>query len=99
MSSLPLKVLASIVVAIFAFASPTDAAKKSKHKKVATSSTITRTNPQYRGTNLVPPAHFISAAYISAMIPTQISASSFCETSAVGSAATIDRPACLTKAL
>jgi hypothetical protein len=54
MSSLPLKVLASIVVATFARASPADAAKKSKHKKVAASSTTTRTNSQHRGIDLVP---------------------------------------------
>ena len=65
MSSLPLKVLASIVVATFALASPADAAKKSKHKKVATSSITTRTNSQDRGTNLVPagPLYF-SGVYL-----------------------------------
>jgi hypothetical protein len=65
MSSLSLKVLASIVVATFALASPVDAAKKSKHKKVAASSTITRTNSQHRGTNLVPagPLYF-SGVYL-----------------------------------
>jgi hypothetical protein len=65
MSSLPLKALASIVVATFALASPADAAKKSKHKKVAVSSTTTRTNPQHRGTNLVPagPLYF-SGVYL-----------------------------------
>jgi hypothetical protein len=65
MSSLSLKVLASIVVATFALASPVDAVKKSKHKKVAASSTTTRTNSQHRGTNLVPagPLYF-SGVYL-----------------------------------
>ena len=65
MSSLPLKVLASIVVAIFAFASPADAAKKIKQKKIAASSTTTRTNSQHPGTNLVPagPLYF-SGVYL-----------------------------------
>jgi len=53
MSSLPLKVLASIVVASLALVSPADAAKKNKHKKTAVSSITTRTNSQHRGTNLV----------------------------------------------
>jgi hypothetical protein len=65
MSSLSLKVLASIVVATFALASPVDAAKKSKHKKVAASSTTTRTNSQHRGTNLVPAgALYFSGVYL-----------------------------------
>jgi hypothetical protein len=62
MSSLPLKVLASIVVATFALASPADAAKKNKYRKIAASSITTRTNSQHRGTNLVPasPLYFSS---------------------------------------
>ncbi|HEY6859395.1 MAG TPA: hypothetical protein VI358_06385 [Pseudolabrys sp.] len=65
MSSLPLKGLVSIAVAVFALASPADATKKSKHKKVAASSTTTRTDSQHRGTNLVPagPLYF-SGVYL-----------------------------------
>ena len=100
MSLLPLKVLASIVVAIFAFASPADAAKKNKHKKIAASSTTTRTNSQHPGTNLGPagPLYF-SGVYLGDDPDPNIRFHLFCETSAVGSAAMIDRPACLTKAL
>jgi hypothetical protein len=65
MSSLPLKVLASVVVATFTLASPAHAAKKNKHKKIAASSTTTRINLQHRGTNLVPagPLYF-SGVYL-----------------------------------
>lgn len=52
MSSLPLKVLA--VTLVVAFASPADAAKARKHKKVATASTVTRVKPPYWGTDLFP---------------------------------------------
>ena len=99
MSSLPLKVLASIVIATFALASPADTAKKNKHKKIAASSITTRTNSQHRGTNLVPagPLYF-SSVYLGDDPDPNI-VSSFCETSAVSSVARIDRPAYLTRAL
>jgi hypothetical protein len=64
MSSLPLKVLASIVVATFALASPADAAKKNKHKKIAASSITTRTNSQHRGTNLPAGPLYFSGVYL-----------------------------------
>ena len=62
MPSLPLKVLASVVVATFALASTADAAKKNKHKKIATSS---KPREPIRNTERLiwfPPVHFISAA-------------------------------------
>ncbi len=74
MSSLPLKILVSIVVATFTVASTANAAKKNKHKSIA--ATATRADSQHRETRF-PPVHFILAAYILAMIPTQISAFSF----------------------
>jgi hypothetical protein len=54
MSSLPLKIFAAAVTVAFVSASPVEAAKKNKHKKSTDSSTIARTDTQYRGTNLVP---------------------------------------------
>lgn len=90
MSSLPLKVLASIVVATFARASPADAAKKSKHKKSPPHPQPREPIRNTEGLISFPPVHFISVA---------LSASSFCGTSAVDLAAMIDRPVCLTKAL
>ena len=52
MSSLSLKVLSAMLIAVFAFASPADAAKARKHKKVATTSTTVQ--GKYWGTNLFP---------------------------------------------
>jgi hypothetical protein len=54
MSSLPLKVLAASIAIAFSFASPVDAAKVAKHKKVAAASTQARAQTQHRGTNLFP---------------------------------------------
>ena len=63
--SLPLKVFVATLAAAFVFASPADAAKKSKHKKAASASTTTRTDTQHRGTNLFPagPLYF-SGVYL-----------------------------------
>jgi hypothetical protein len=52
MSQLPLKVLAATLIAAFAIASPAEAAKTRKHKKVAT--TPTTVQGKYWGTNLFP---------------------------------------------
>ncbi len=52
MSSLPLKVLAATLVAAFALASPAEAAKARKHKKVAAASTTVQ--GKYWGTNIFP---------------------------------------------
>jgi len=62
--SLPLKVFVATLAAAFVFASPADAAKKSKHKKTASTST-TRADTQHRGTNLFPagPLYF-SGVYL-----------------------------------
>jgi len=61
--SLPFKVFAATLAAAFVFAAPADAAKKSKHKKAA--STTTAADPQHRGTNLFPsgPLYF-SGVYL-----------------------------------
>ena len=48
MSSLPMKILAAILIAAFALASPADAAKAHKHKKVAASATA-RADRQHHG--------------------------------------------------
>jgi len=56
----PFKVLATVVIAVFALASPADAAKTRKHKKVTDSSTSASTRVRYRGYKLVagPPLYF-----------------------------------------
>jgi len=51
MSSLPFKLLGLVVALAFVLASPADAAKARKHKKVGATETA---SVQYRGTNLVP---------------------------------------------
>jgi hypothetical protein len=63
--SLPLKVFVATLATAFVLASPADAAKKSKHKKVASASTTARTDTQHRGTNLFPagPLYF-SGVYL-----------------------------------
>jgi hypothetical protein len=63
--SLPLRVFVATVSAAFVLASPADAAKKSKHKKVVSASTTTQADPQHRGTNLFPagPLYF-SGVYL-----------------------------------
>jgi hypothetical protein len=63
MSSLPLKIFAAVLAAAFAFASPADAAKARKHKKVATASEPVQ--GKYWGTNLFPagPLYF-SGVYL-----------------------------------
>jgi hypothetical protein len=63
--SLPFKVFTATLAAVFMFAAPADAAKKSKHKKAAAVSTTTRADPQHRGTNLFPagPLYF-SGVYL-----------------------------------
>jgi hypothetical protein len=65
MSSLPLKLLAATLAAIFALASSADAAQSRKHKKVASASATARTDPQHRDTNLFPagPLYF-SGVYL-----------------------------------
>jgi hypothetical protein len=62
---LPLKVFVATLAAAFVFASPADAAKKSKHKKVTSASMTTRADTQHRGTNLFPagPLYF-SGVYL-----------------------------------
>jgi len=64
MSSLPLKALAAVLAVAFVVVSPAEAAKKSKHKNVAGSSTM-QTDSRHRGTNLVPagPLYF-SGTYL-----------------------------------
>ena len=63
MSSLPLKLLALMLVSAFALASPADA-KTSKHKKTIAYSK-TAYGPQYRGTNLVRPGPlYFSGVYL-----------------------------------
>jgi hypothetical protein len=52
MSSLPLKVLAAVLIAAFALASPAEAAKANKHRKAAATSTTVQ--GKYWGTNLFP---------------------------------------------
>ena len=54
MSSLPFKVLAATLVAVFALASSADAAKTRKHKKVAAASTSSQATPQHWGTDKFP---------------------------------------------
>jgi hypothetical protein len=66
MSSLPLKLLALVLVSAFALAAPADA-KTRKHKKTtATSQTSYGTyGTQYRGTNLVRPGPlYFSGVYL-----------------------------------
>lgn len=65
MSSLPFKVFAAVLVAVFALASPADAAKARKHKKATDASATTRADTQHRGTNLFPagPLYF-SGVYL-----------------------------------
>ena len=53
MSSLLVKSFIATLAAAFVFASPADAAKTRKHKKIAVSSATTYADPQHRGTNLV----------------------------------------------
>ena len=63
MSSLPVKALAVALIAAFAIASPAEAAKSRKHKKVAaTSATV---QGKYWGTNVFPagPLYF-SGVYL-----------------------------------
>ena len=63
MSSLPLKLLALMLVSAFALASPADA-KTRKHKNSAVTSE-TAYGPQYRGTNLVRPGPlYFSGVYL-----------------------------------
>lgn len=52
MSSLPFKALAAVLIAAFAMASPAEAAKARKHKKVA--ATPATTQGKYWGTNVFP---------------------------------------------
>ena len=56
MSSLPVKLLASVIGLAFviAAAAPADAAKARKHKKVAAAHKTVRVQSGYRGTNLFP---------------------------------------------
>lgn len=56
MSSLAIKLMASVIGLAFvlAAAAPADAAKARKHKKVAAAHTTIRVQPWYRGTNLFP---------------------------------------------
>lgn len=63
MSSLPFKALAATLIAAFALASPAEAAKARKHKKVATTSATTQ--GKYWGTNVFPagPLYF-SGVYL-----------------------------------
>jgi hypothetical protein len=63
--SLPFKVFVATLAAACVFASAADAAKKSKHKKVASASTATHMDTQHRGTNLFPagPLYF-SGVYL-----------------------------------
>jgi hypothetical protein len=49
MSSLPMKILAAILIAAFALASPANAEKARKHKKAAASTTTAHTDRQHRG--------------------------------------------------
>ncbi|HYC16675.1 MAG TPA: hypothetical protein VEC94_05695 [Pseudolabrys sp.] len=61
MSSLPLKAFVAALAIALVSISPVEAAKKSKHKKVV-SSTTTPNDSQHWGTNLVPagPLYFSS---------------------------------------
>jgi hypothetical protein len=63
MASLQLKVLAATLIGAFALASPAEAAKTRKHKKVATASTTVQ--GKYWGTNVFPagPLYF-SGVYL-----------------------------------
>ena len=63
MTSLPLKVLAGALIAAFALASPAEAEKTRKHKKVTTTSTTVQ--GKYWGTNVFPagPLYF-SGVYL-----------------------------------
>lgn len=63
MSSLPLKALMTVLIAAFAFASPVNAEKARKHKKVVTASSTVQ--GKYWGTNLFPagPLYF-SGVYL-----------------------------------
>jgi hypothetical protein len=63
MASLPLKVLAATLTAVFALASPAEATKARKHKKVATAPTAVQ--GRYWGTNVFPagPLYF-SGVYL-----------------------------------
>jgi hypothetical protein len=63
MSSLPLKLLALLLVSAFMLASPADA-KTRKHKRITTYSE-TAYSPQDRGTNLVRPGPlYFSGVYL-----------------------------------
>ncbi len=63
MSSLPLKIFAAALTAAFAFASPADAAKARKHRKVAAAPETVQ--GKYWGTNVFPagPLYF-SGVYL-----------------------------------
>lgn len=65
MSSLSPKVLVGFLALAFALAAPAHAAKKDKHKKVATESTTVRANQQHWGTDKFPagPLYF-SGVYL-----------------------------------
>jgi hypothetical protein len=54
MVSLPLKAAVAAMAAIFVIASPANAEKARKHKKVAAVSKTERVDHTHRGTNLVP---------------------------------------------
>ena len=90
MSSLPLKALAAVLIAAFAIASPAEAAKARKHKKVAT--TPATLQGKYWGTNVFPagPLYF-SGVYLGDDPDPNIRFQ-LCAISAAAWAATTDRP-------
>ena len=54
MPSLSVKILVATFASVFVLATPANADKVRKHKKVATTSKAVQSNPYHRGTNLVP---------------------------------------------